>query len=491
MTVRGLLRHPQLRDNDAPLLFTFAGSSRYVPLLAGAGLFAVTIVLSLVGPIDWRMDNATEVYGFLVACLLAMVAGYLWAVQRHSDVPVDGRWRLPPASAIVVLGSALYLLLYPLTVYDGTGTWFPNVVEGLTHPGQAYADKTAAGLQIPQLAVYLGTLVSPLTIAVLPLTLFFWPRLSRLARVLGVAVIVLTLALGVARAVNQDVGELCGYLVLFLVLVASTARAGGGPRLKRILACGVGAVLVAGLFLGYYHTVISGRVEADTQAPSHHGSQNLNDAMRDQALVSFGTERSGSVFYSLVPGAAQSTAVVFTSYLTQGYKGLSLAMDSPWRPTYGLGFSVFVRHNVSRLLGLDENAVEARTYEGQLDAQGWAAGVQWSSFYVHPASDVTFLGVIPLMALIGFAFGAAWRDTCTRADPVACVVFFYLGIQVLYLSANNQLYQGGQLAVGFTVALAAWLVLRVRRRTRGSRERRPEAVGATVGGSAPSGDAQD
>jgi hypothetical protein len=80
------------------------------------------------------------------------------------------------------------------------------------------------------------------------------------------------------------------------------------------------------------------------------------------------------------------------------------------------------------------------------------------------------------MALIGFAFGAAWRDTCTRADPVACVVFFYLGIQVLYLSANNQLYQGGQLAVGFTVALVAWLLLRRRARAERSPDRRTEVA---------------
>lgn len=478
MTSPRVLSHPRLRDNDVPLLFGFAGSTRYVPLLAGAGLFVVAMLLSVFGPIDWQMDNASEVYGFLAACLVAMMAGYWWAVRRRGERPVGGRWPLPQASAIVVLGSVLYLLLYPLTVYDSTGQWFPNVVEGLLHPGQAYAGKTDAEVQIPQYAVYLGTLIAPLTIAVLPLTLFFWPRLSHLARVLGVAVILLTLALGVARAVNQDVGELCGYIVLFLVLVATTGRQGHG-RWKRVATCLVGAGLVGGLFLGYYDTVISGRVEADAVTSGHHQSQ--KEAMRNQALVSLGTERTSSLFYSVVPTSAQPTGSVFTSYLTQGYKGLSLAMDAPWHPTYGLGFSTFIRHNVSRILGLDENSVEARTYEGQLDAEGWTAGVQWSSFFVHPASDITFFGVIPLMAIIGFAFGASWRDTCTRADPVACVVFFYLGIQVLYLSANNQLYQGGQLAVGFTVALVAWLVLRMRPRAGQSRGGAPEGVGAPVG----------
>jgi hypothetical protein len=495
MTLSRVLSHPQLRDDDAPLLFTFAGGSRYVPLIAGAGLFAGSILLSLIGPINWNIDNAGEVYGFLVACLLALVAGYVWAVRRHAEASVGRRWQLPQASAIVVLGSLLYLVLYPLTVYDSTGSWFPNVVKGLTDPGQAYADKTAAGLEIPQLAVYLGMVVAPLTIAVLPLTLFFWPRLSRLARVLGALVILLSLALGVSRAVNQDVGELCGYIVLFLVLVASTARQGRG-RWKRVVACSAGAVLVAGMFLAYYHTIISGRVQSDSEASGTHSHQTkterVNRALKQTALVSVGTDRTGSIFYSVVPTAAQPTGAMFTSYLTQGYKGLSLAMDSDWRPTYGLGFSIFIRHNVSRILGLDESSVEARTYEGQLDAKGWTAGQQWSTFFIHPASDITFFGVIPLMVLIGFAFGAAWRDTCTRADPVACVVFFYLGIQVLYLSANNQLYQGGELAIGFSVALVAWLLLRMRRRPAGADGQSAGPADASVGAAAGArGDAHE
>ena len=681
MIIKRIFGHPQMRDDDAPLLFTFTGSTRYVPLVAAAGLFAGTIVLSLAGPIDWRMDNAVEVYGFLLAYFTALVVGYLWAVRgRPGAASVTRRWRAPQASALVIVGSAVYLLLYPLTVYDSTGSWFPNVIEGLTNPGQAYDDKTAAALQIPQLAVYLGTLVSPLTIAVMPLTLFFWPRLSRGARLMGIVVLALTLALGVSRAVNQDVGEVCGYLVLFLVLVASTKRDGMVGRWKRVLVCSVGAALVCGLFISYYHVVISGRVQADTVTSSEvAGSAQIsptspsgatepargaitaalardgsgvprftntasegisyalpsnraqvggpapdpNNLVRDPdidgigswgvkgawsiatglgtpatgdsngkalrytannryaqiaeplfrvtpdetftmsyqcrrtgtspdagsvapqvffydnsgafinaggspdqsavsmpltwtpasatvtapagavtaqivaratagintgffdfdqislvrtenagtsqsmeqtALVSTGVRRGDSVFYSVVPAAAQPTGVMFTSYLTQGYKGLSLAMDSPWRPTYGLGFSTFIRHNLTRVLGLDEASIEARTYEGQVDAKGWTAGQQWSSFFVHPASDLSFYGVIPLMLLIGFGFGAAWRDTCVRKDPFACVVFFYLGIELLYLSANNQLYQGGELAVGFTVALIAWLLFRTGRR---------------------------
>ncbi|SEB86035.1 hypothetical protein SAMN04489844_1208 [Nocardioides exalbidus] len=462
MTWSDVLRHRQMRDTDAPLLFSFTGATRLVPLLAGAGLFAVTIVVSLIGPIDWQLDNPAKVYAFLLACLVAMCAGYLWAVRRQPEpLFATGGARLS-ASSILVVGALVYLVLYPLTVYNSTGNWYPDVVGGLTDPGRAYAEKTAAELEIPQVATYLGMLVAPLTIGILPLTLFFWPRISRLARTLGVITTLLSLALGVSRAVNQDVGEIAGYLVLFLVLVASTSTQHTRSRWRRVAACVAGAALVTGAFLAYYSSTLSGRVAADVEASDSPEKESIDDAMTSTALASFGEERSDSVFFTVVPPVAQPTGTLLSSYLTQGYKGLSLAMDSPWEPTYGLGFSSFVRHNVARVAGLDEDAIEARSYEGQIDEVGWVAGVQWSTFFVHPASDVSFVGVVPLMALFGLAFGLAWRDMCRRRDPLACIVFFYLGIQVLYLSANNQLYQGGQLAIGFTVVLIAWLVLRRR-----------------------------
>lgn len=461
MDRHALTRHPQLRDREAPLLFSFDGATRYVPVVAGAGLFATTIVLSAVGPIAWQIDDAARMYGFLLACLVAMVGGFVWAVRRRSEPPADTVGSRLHASTFVVLGSLVYLLLYPLTVYNSTGSWYPDVLEGLGDPGKAYADKTAAALEIPQVATYAGMLVAPLTITVIPLTLFFWPRLSRLARILGVTTIVLGLAVGVSRAVNQDVGEIAGYLVLFLALVATTSDARTGTpsrgRWRRVTACVAGTVVVVGLFLAYYDTIISGRIESNV---GNDDTAEVERAKSATALASFGEPRRDSVFYDVVPTAAQPTGELLTSYLTQGYQGLALAMDRPWEPTYGLGFSIFVRHNVAKLLPVDEDAIAARTYEGQVDELGWTAGVQWSTFFIHPASDLSFYGVVPLMGAIGFAFGLAWRDTCRRHDPLACVVFFYLGIQVLYLSANNQLYQGGELAIGFTAVLLAWLVLR-------------------------------
>lgn len=463
-----VVRHPWLRDNETAGIFAFEGIVKYVPLVMGGGLFAFTILVAAIGPIDWRFDNAREVYGFLIACFLALVAGYVVSVRRRPR-PRGTAGPVIPASTLVIAGAVLYLLLYPLAVYEATGKWYPDIYRGLAHSGQAYAAKTYAQEHLSQYATYLGMLVAPLTIGVIPLTLFFFRRLSRPARALGLLVIALSLALGVAQAINQDVGEICGYVVVFLVIVAATARGSRRERWTRVARCGVAAILTCCVFLGYYSLVIHNRVATDVADQGTETGQSTDEAMAADALHNFGRLRNDSIFYQTVPTAVQGRGLMLSSYLTQGYKGLSLAMDSPWHPTWGLGFSIFVRHNASRVLGLDENGVEARTYEGEIDARGWPAGAQWSTFFIHPASDITFPGVVLLMGVIGFGFGLSWRDVCIGRDPLACVVFFYFLLLLFYLSANNQLYQQGRLAIGFSVVLVAWLALR----SRGARQPDP------------------
>ena len=123
-----VLRHPWFQDNDEATLFEFEGVVKYVPLILGGGLFAFTILVAALGPIDWRFDNAAKVYGFLLACLLALAAGYVLSVRKRPRVARLTPATTIPASLLVVGGRrASDLLLYPLTVHEATGTWYPDV----------------------------------------------------------------------------------------------------------------------------------------------------------------------------------------------------------------------------------------------------------------------------------------------------------------------------------------------------------------------------
>lgn len=452
-----------LTEGSRPLVFAFSGPTRYVPLLVTLGLFAVSWLLLAVGPIDWHLVSPVRVHVFLALASLAFVAGYVVAVQRRgrSGDPVPSRrW---DASRLVVVASAVYLLLYVPVTWTTTGDLLPDVWQGLRDAGAAYAENKDRNETVTPAFLYARMLVAPLTILIFPLVLFLWPRLSRTARILGTLCVVLSVALTIAQGINRGVAEFCGQLVLFLVLVAASSLS--RERRARLARSLVAIVVVVGAFLAYYSATMNSRIEADAGATDDDSSESVDSRMKDTALIGVATTRPDSVYFDLVPAPLQSEGLILSSYLTHGYRGLSLAMDEPFTPTWGLGFSEFFRHNLLRAVGQSdrEQAVEARTYAGKITADGWPDGAVWSTFFIHPASDISFPGVVVLMALIGFALGLSWRDTLQRGDPLAAGVFFHLCILSFYLPANNQLFQGGELAIGFTVLLVAWLVLRRRR----------------------------
>lgn len=450
------------RDSDRPLVFEFAGVTRYVPLVVTLGLFVVSWALVVLGPIDWHLTDPARVHLFLACATLAFVAGYAVAVRWRRTTGAAARSPLD-ASALVVAGAVVYLLLYVPVTWTTTGDLLPDVWHGLRDAGSAYAENKRLNESTTPLFLYLRMIVAPLTILLFPLTLFLWPRLSRPARVLGTTCVVLSVALTVAQGINRGVAEFTGQLVLFLVLVAGSSLS--RERRGRLVRSLVGIVLVVACFLAYYATTMNSRIEADGAA-DESSSTDTDERMRDTAMIGVATTREGNLFFDVVPPAVQSEGLILSSYLTHGYRGLSLAMDEEFTPTWGLGFSEFYRHNLLRVVGQadQEEAVEARTYAGKLIDQGWPDGMVWSTFFVHPASDLGFPGVVVLMALLGFALGLSWRDTLERGDPLAAGVFFHLCILVFYLPANNQLFQGGELAIGFTVLTVAWLALRRRGR---------------------------
>ncbi|WP_181309859.1 hypothetical protein [Nocardioides campestrisoli] len=459
-------------DRDVPLLFRFEGFTRYVPLALSAGFFAASVLWALIGPIDWKIDSPVKVFGFVGLCLAALVGGYVLAVRRSTRPPAaisadgdpaDAEPAALPASGLLLVASLAFLVLYLPVVHASTGRWYPDVITGLTDAGAAYERAKDAESLTSGLAFYLKILAGPLTILILPLTLFFWPRLTRAAKVAGATCLVLSVALTVSQGVNKGVADICAYVILFLVLLlVSSLRS---RERRRAARSAVGIVLVAGLFLGYYVSTMNSRVAEDQSSEGRVKAKDVDDAMSLNALQGVGDVREGHLLMTLTPTPLHGEALLLSSYLTHGYRGLAMAMDMRFEPTWGLGFSEFYRHNLVRVAGQAdrEEEVKERTYAGKLTEAGWPDGMTWSTFFIHPASDLSFYGVVPLMGLIGFGFGLAWRDTLVRRDPLACGVAFHLCILVFYLPANNQLFQGGELAIGFVVVTAAWLLLRTGR----------------------------
>lgn len=453
-------------------LFRFEGWTRFVPLLLCGGFYVGTIAWTAVGPLNWHLSNPVRTYSYLIAAAIALAGGYLLATlphHHHTDAVAPDGWRgtlrqwLVRPSALLIAASVVSLLLLPFTSHASTGDWLPNVWRGIVDPATAYRSNKRFDQEGSPLVLYIRMLCGPLLLLIFPLTTFGWHTVSKVARGFGIASIVGTISLYVAQGINKGMADLVAYTVLFLTLLAASQT--GAGRWKRRVGCLLAALTAFGLFFAFYSNNIASRVAADerenAQKEQRVENKDIDDTLVQQGTMNFATERGG--VYSALPDPVMARGVMLTRYLTHGYKGLDLAMNHSWTPTYGLGTSIFVRHNVLKVIGKAELEpdIEARTYAGKISAQDeWPVGNYWASFFIHPASDITFAGTLALMVLIGFAFGASWRDGLTREDPLAIAVFFWLCILVFYLPANNQLGQGGESAIGFGALLTGWLLLR-------------------------------
>ena len=311
--------------------------TRYVPLVVTTGLFLVSWALLAVGPIDWHLVRPLRVHLFLAAATAAFAGGYLFAVRRGrsavKSVPAD-----PDASTLVVSAAVVYLLLYLPVMWTTTGSWLPDVWGGLSDAGSAYARNKRLNESATPVFLYVRMLVAPLTILIFPLTLFLWPRLSRPARVAGKSCVLLSVALTVAQGINRGVAEFCGQLVLFLVLVAASSLS--QDRRGRLLRSMLGIVLVIGVFFAYYATTMNSRISADAEERRRLIAERRRPHARHGAQRCCHHARANP-FFDVVPESLQSEGLISSSYLTHGYRGLSLAMDEDFHPDVG-----------SRLLGV-------------------------------------------------------------------------------------------------------------------------------------------
>ena len=84
--------------------------------------------------------------------------------------------------------------------------------------------------------------------------------------------------------------------------------------------------------------------------------------------------------------------------------------------------------------------------------------MQWSTFYTWVASDISFIGVLILMFIIGYLLARTWKRAKDKNDYISLVVFVQLMLLCFYLPANNQLFQSYEGLFGNMSWLMIWLL---------------------------------
>lgn len=453
--------------NTKELRFAYKGIIRFIPLFVCGGFFALTILFFAFGPLDWGIENPLKLYSFLILCCVALAAGYVLAAFKGRT----GEKKLNiNINTVLILCAAVYLILYVPTLIATTGKWYPDIVTGIQHTGKAYSLTKYYAEHGSKLVMYARILFSPFMIMIMPVTLFFMPKLSKLGKCLGILVIVCALCLSISQGINKLVADTAAQIVLYLTMLFFTRPRKGSAALYR-LGVFLMIIFVCVLFFLYYSNSMKNRIEEDID-PSEQAqisTEQVDESVIRNAMFSFATVREDYFLYWIVPPKYQSTATFLISYLTHGYNGLSIAMEEDFTSTYGMGFSDFFRRNVFKLIGSEkETYIVERSYMYKTGLTGWKTGDVWSSFFVYPASDISFPGTVIFIFVIGYLFSLSWKDALCTENPFAIASFFGFCTMIFYFCANNQMFQSGENFVGFSAVIFVWMLSRYIQKKRSS-----------------------
>jgi hypothetical protein len=407
---------------------------RVFPILFFFGYLNFTVLLFAIGPWDYPVESAFRLYLFLALAHLALLLGYLSAAFRN-PAGYSGKWTL---SRLIKISVVLNLLLLLPTSRFRTGRFIPDIIGGITDPGGAYAQSLMLREEGEPLIEYVRIFLGPFLYMALPLTVFYWKGLSSKMRIAGLAGILGTVVLFIAMGTNKAIAD----TVLLVPCLLFAAYCAGRIQLshKQILGTVVCSLLALLLFLAYFGLATSSRegsvVGAGYFVATHTHADEDNFLVRN------------------LPPAAATALVGLDLYLTSGYYAVSLSLQEPFVPMFGVGNSVFLYRQAARITG--NSGIEELPYPVRIEEYGWDAQRLWSSIYPWIASDVSFPGTIIVVFLIGRLFALSWLDTLRGDNPFAVVMFSILVIMLFYFPANNQILQSGEGFTAFWATLFIW-----------------------------------
>lgn len=422
------------------------------PIKAGLCYLAFTFLLFLFGPIDYPVKNYVSVVTYFICVLLFLRFGFRAAVQRPAR---ESTLRL--SRTIFVIGSALALLILVPSSYYYTGKmpWeFLSAIEdqGLAYSSLASQLSATEGQRGP--IIILRALAMPFIWAVIPLGIIYWSRLGWIYRALLFSTVFCGLIFSALRGTDREIADLLivsgsayGVAAARKRLEGPRAPRRGGENSPGLLARRWRVALVGALALAVSGSVFVERKEDRMTTVKAFCFLNSGACANYANPLVVGMNDSGRF--------ATSMSV---AYITNGYYGLSLALEKPFLSSWGFGHSPALIRIYDILRG--DEGVTTRTFNYRNIDDGWPQEYYWSTMLTSIANDVSFPGAVLLMGLFGWIWGRSWMDAVLAKNDSAAIVFCLATFSILYFPANLQILQTleGYSTVVFWIVV--WLCFR-------------------------------
>ncbi len=409
-----------------------------------------TLLLFLCGPISWQNDNNEWIISLVIVYTLALSIGYRLGMSR--PIKKAGSYFFQENNVVKMIKKIIWCsIFYSLLFIVRYGKTFSiseiinNMVFNIINPALKYAEThegamSGGGLLGGSILSAVVTFSGLITIPAIILPIIYYEEIPHKYKILGILGIMLQVISKTIIGTNEGIFDI-GILIITAVLISNT-RNKNIANLEKIKKKGniitfffIGIIVI--LLLTFFTNNINQRTGATYLFPTI----GINWYDYNAPILQF------------VPEFFESTLAYLTVYLCEGYYGMALALKLDWVPTWGTGFSSFIRNNLQELF--DINLIQY-SYQGRAEIFGWGANRNWHTAYTWFANDVSFFGVVVIMFLIGWLLIQTYKDSVENRNPFSAVVFGIILIQILFLSANNKIFASSTTFIPFWIYLFLW-----------------------------------
>lgn len=167
----------------------------------------------------------------------------------------------------------------------------------------------------------------------------------------------------------------------------------------------------------------------------------VNSRYSTNTNISTGTINFNHPLFWLFPGEIGYILTQFISYISQGYRGLSLCLQLPFKWAYGVGSSFAMMNDISRWFNIPLSAIEVSYPVRMQGTFGVRAYAYWHTIFPWLASDFTWIGAIAIVSCFIYYWAKSLNELLKLQHLPALLVFVQLTILVVYIPCNNQLFQ--------------------------------------------------
>ena len=432
-----------------------------------------TLIIYVLCPYNWPTKLPWLFYTLNILYIGALVGGYFFG-QKHRLSLGKIQWNESKTDLmcfILSIASIVNFLVYIVTIFRsyglGTldfGTLFTEMGKGLRNPGYGYYMNYMRQQNLEGAQVLGGTLFTLFNLCwsflknpIIILSMLYFKRLKVYGKIFTAAYLALVIVYYISIGTNIQFLHVILLILLPVILEVFDLWHAGQMRPKKllkpiamVLACGILLAAYFGYMIQsrsntYGYDVDDYKIAGLAPTPEDEPTEPVEDPSQGPELPAPPKKQAGALEKLWISGS---------SYLTQGYYGMSQALTVDWTPMFGIGNSMFLVNLISNSI----YDVDQYTYQVKLEQFGWDSDVRWHSIYTWIANDVSFYGVILVMFLIGLLFGMMFKDAIVVKNPFARASVFFFILMMLFIPCNNQVGQTADNLLGFLALIFLWLL---------------------------------